>query len=130
MMNFVIDAILKIMKENKISVKIIMSKDHLENDGNKLQLLLSHEIISSLYEIIGDSNADEIVRKGNVPFNLCSIDGKRCFLELPKLGNQDFTMAFCVVDNDINQRTKNIFQTIWNAADAVSTAELKKIIKK
>ena len=127
--NKVIDSMMKVTNKG-ISIRVVMAKEHLEDKVNKLHLLLSPGLILSMLEFYTDPNLDEIMRDGNVPFSFAIIDEEHCFFELPSFGNNDFTIAFYVVDNEIGDKFCKMFSTLWETADKKSIPKLIKMLNK
>jgi DNA-binding HxlR family transcriptional regulator len=109
--NKVIDSMIKVSKKG-VPARVLMAKEHLEDKVNKLQLLLSPGLILSMLEFFSDPNLDEIMRDGAVPFSFAIIDEEHCFFELPSFGNNDFTITFYVVDNEIGEKFTRMFSTL------------------
>jgi predicted transcriptional regulator len=127
--NKVIDSMIKVSKTG-IPARVIMAKKHLEEKVNKLQLLLSPRLILSMMEFFSDPNLDEIMRDGAVPFSFAIIDEEHCFFELPSFGNNDFTIAFYVVDNEIGEKFTRMFSTLWETADKKSIPRFFQMLNK
>ena len=127
--NKVIDSMIKVSK-NGIPARVLMAKEHLEDKVNKLQLLLSPGLILSMLEFFSDPNLDEIMRDGAVPFSFAIIDEENCFFELPSFGNNDFTIAFYVVDNEIGEKFTRMFSTLWETADKKSIPRFFQMLNK
>jgi hypothetical protein len=70
------------------------------------------------------------MRDGNVPFSFAIIDQEHCFFELPSFGNNDFTIAFYVVDNEIGEKFIKMFTTLWESADKKSIPKFFQMLNK
>jgi len=127
--NKVIDSMMKATKKG-IPTKVLMAKEHLEDKVNKIQLLLSPGLIMSMLEFFSDPNLDEIMRDGVVPFSFAIVDREHCFFELPSFGNNDFTIAFYVVDNEIGDKFTKMFSTLWETADKKSIPRFFQMLNK
>ena len=127
--NKVIDSMIKASKK-KIPARVLMAKEHLEDKVNKLQLLLSPGVILSMLEFYSDPNLDEIMRDGAVPFSFAIVDEEHCFFELPSFGNNAFTIAFYVVDNEIGAKFTKMFSTLWETADKKSIPKFFQMLNK
>jgi DNA-binding HxlR family transcriptional regulator len=127
--NKVIDSMMKASKKG-IPARVLMAKEHLEDKVSKLQLLLSPGLIISMLEFFSDPKLDEIMRDGHVPFSFAIIDQEHCFFELPSFGNNDFTIAFYVVDNEIGEKFIKMFSTLWESADKKSIPKYFQMLNK
>jgi predicted transcriptional regulator len=127
--NKVIDSTMQAVK-NGVNFQVLMAKEHLEDKLNKLQLLLSPGLVFSMLEFFTDPNLDDYMRDGNVPFSFCIIDGSRCFFELPSFGNNEFTIAFYVVDKEIGSKFIKMFTTLWETADTKSIPKFFQVLNK
>jgi DNA-binding HxlR family transcriptional regulator len=121
--NKVIDSTMQAVK-NGVNFQVLMAKEHLEDKLNKLQLLLSPGLVFSMLEFFTDPNLDDYMRDGNVP------DGSRCFFELPSFGNNEFTIAFYVVDKEIGSKFIKMFTTLWETADTKSIPKFFQVLNK
>ena len=127
--NKVIDSITKVSAKG-VLVRVIIAKEHLEEKISKLKLLLSPGAILSMLEFFSDPNLDEIMRDGNTAFSFAIIDEKHCFFELPSKDNNDFMIAFYVVDNEIGNKFCTMFSDLWDTADTKSILNIFQMLNK
>lgn len=127
--NKVIDSMFKAGTRG-LKNKVIMAKENLEDKVNKLQLLLSPGLVMSLLEYFSDPDLDDLLRDGNVPFSFCIMDGRHCFFELPSMGNNDFSIAFFVDDEEIGERFTKMFNALWESAEAKSVPKFFQMLNK
>jgi predicted transcriptional regulator len=127
--NKVIDSMINVSNKG-ITTKVLMASEHLEEKINKLQLLLSPGALLTLLEFFCDPNLDEIMRDGDMPFSFAVIDHEQCFFELPNFENNNFSIAFYVMDNEIGNKFCEMFSNFWENADRKSIPKMFKKLNK
>ncbi len=127
--NKVIDSMINVSNKG-ITTKVLMASEHLEEKINKLQLLLSPGALLNLLEFFCDPKLDEIMRDGDMPFSFAVIDHEQCFFELPSFENNDFSIAFYVMDNEIGNQFCEMFSNLWENADRKSIPKMFKKLTK
>jgi hypothetical protein len=75
-----------------------------------------------LLKASGDIN--RVYREVEVPFSYAVLDGERCFFEFPQIGDEDFSIAFYLIDRNVADKFQKYFDTTWKENDKTSSNEL------
>jgi len=119
-----LDTAVKIIQQG-VEMKCLMSKKTMSKKITKLRMLLSPKAILSLLELVksaGDIN--KVYREVEVPFSFAIFDDERCFFEFPQLGDDDFSIAFYLVDRNTSHKFLKYFDLLWKENEKMHSTEL------
>ena len=111
--------------QSGVLMQCLMSKKTMSKKITKLRMLLSPKSILSMLELLkasGDIN--RVYREVEVPFSYAILDGERCFFEFPQIGDEDFSIAFYLIDRNVADKFQKYFDTTWKENDKTSSNEL------
>ena len=111
--------------QSGVLMQCLMSKKTMSKKITKLRMLLSPKSILSMLDLLkasGDIN--RVYREVEVPFSYAILDGERCFFEFPQIGDEDFSIAFYLIDRNVADKFQKYFDTTWKENDKTSSNEL------
>ena len=111
--------------QSGVLMQCLMSKKTMSKKITKLRMLLSPKSILSMLELLkasGDIN--RVYREVEVPFSYAILDGERCFFEFPQIGDEDFSIAFYLIDRNVADKFQKYFDITWKENDKTSSNEL------
>jgi hypothetical protein len=112
-----------------LNVKIIMSKENLRNKLLKFKLILSPGLLKDILEFIASADLNNHVREYDLSYSFCIIDELVCFFEFPKIGEDEFSIAFYISDREVSKKFMKLFYDIWDRAHPALSLEIfKKIL--
>jgi predicted transcriptional regulator len=106
-------------------MQCLMSKKTMSKKITKLRMLLSPKAILSMLEMLkatGDIN--RVYREVDVPFSYAILDGQKCFFEFPQIGEEDFSIAFFLIDKKVADKFNQYFDVIWKDNEKIHSTEL------
>ena len=111
--------------QSGVLMQCLMSKKTMSKKITKLRMLLSPKSILSMLDLLkasGDIN--RVYREVEVPFSYAILDGERCFFEFPQIGDEDFSIAFYLIDRNVADKFQKYFDTTWKENEKISSNEL------
>jgi predicted transcriptional regulator len=111
--------------QSGVLMQCLMSKKTMSKKITKLRMLLSPKSILSMLDLLkasGDIN--RVYREVEVPFSYAILDGERCFFEFPQIGDEDFSIAFYLIDRNVADKFQKYFDITWKENDKTSSNEL------
>lgn len=111
--------------QNGVQMQCLMSKKTMSKKITKLRMLLSPKSILSMLELLkasGDINS--VYREVDVPFSYAILDDEKCLFEFPQIGEEDFSIAFFLIDRNVADKFKQYFETVWKENEKCSSHEL------
>ena len=111
--------------QNGVQMQCLMSKKTMSKKITKLRMLLSPKSIISMLDLLkasGDIN--RVYREVDVPFSYAILDGEKCFFEFPQIGEEDFSIAFYLIDKIVADKFQKYFDTVWKENDKTTSNEL------
>jgi predicted transcriptional regulator len=111
--------------QSGVLMQCLMSKKTMSKKITKLRMLLSPKSILSMLELLkasGDIN--RVYREVEVPFSYAILDGERCFFEFPQIGDEDFSIAFYLIDRNVADKFQKYFDITWKENDKTTSSEL------
>lgn len=111
--------------QSGVLMQCLMSKKTMSKKITKLRMLLSPKSILSMLELLkasGDIN--RVYREVEVPFSYAILDSERCFFEFPQIGDEDFSIAFYLIDRNVADKFQKYFDITWKENDKTSSNEL------
>jgi hypothetical protein len=75
-----------------------------------------------LLKASGDIN--RVYREVDLPFSYAILDDEKCFFEFPQIGEEDFSIAFFLLDKNVAGKFRQYFETVWKENDKASSNEL------
>jgi predicted transcriptional regulator len=111
--------------QSGIPMQCLMSKKTMSKKITKLRMLLSPKSILSMLDLLkasGDIN--RVYREVDVPFSYAILDGEKCFFEFPQIGEEDFSIAFFLIDQNVASKFRQYFETVWKENEKTSSNEL------
>jgi predicted transcriptional regulator len=111
--------------QNGVQMQCLMSKKTMSKKITKLRMLLSPKSIISMLDLLkasGDIN--RVYREVDVPFSYAILDDEKCFFEFPQIGEEDFSIAFYLIDQNVANKFRLYFETVWKENEKASSNEL------
>jgi len=111
--------------QSGVLMQCLMSKKTMSKKITKLRMLLSPKSILSMLDLLkasGDIN--RVYREVEVPFSYAILDGERCFFEFPQIGDEDFSIAFYLIDRNVADKFQKYFDITWKENDKSTSNEL------
>ncbi len=111
--------------QSGVLMQCLMSKKTMSKKITKLRMLLSPKSILSMLDLLkasGDIN--RVYREVEVPFSYAVLDGERCFFEFPQIGDDDFSIAFYLIDRNVADKFQKHFDITWKENDKTTSNEL------
>jgi hypothetical protein len=115
----IIDSLIKSMNRG-VKVKVISEKYDFEDKINKLQMVLSPKLIMSTLEYFSSAAFEDQMRKCEIPFSFCIIDGNKYFFELPSLRESKLSITFFIIDNEIGNKFSLYHNALWEVSEKMS----------
>lgn len=112
-----------------LDVKIIISKENLRDKLLKFRLILSPDLLREILGLITTVDLNKYIKEYDLFYSFCIIDDLKCLFEFPKIGEDEFSIAFYLLDKEVSRRFTKLFYDIWeNARPTLSFEIFKKTL--
>ena len=110
----VVEACTRVLKR-RLELRVLLAEENLSSKLSRLRLFLSPTALKMMVEVLSmDIKVEEFVREGRIPYSFCVVDGEICFFEFPSIIEDEFSIAFRVVDKQAAEKFTRIFQELWD----------------
>jgi len=113
----VIEAIVRSVNRG-VSFRLIMGKDCVESNLQKLKFMLSARFAKAIIEFMSiPEDLGDLMRVADIPYSFCVIDDSHSIYELEKPFGDDFLLALFIDEQRLTKILADSFNRLWEVGE-------------